>query len=76
MISSDGRWVMAYNGEIYNHDEVRHRLEGAGVVFRGSSDTEVLVEAVQSWGSMGRWRPARNVRVALWTDGQRTPPCP
>jgi asparagine synthase (glutamine-hydrolysing) len=50
MISSGGRWVMVYNGEIYNHDEVRHRLEGAGVAFRGSSDTEVLIQAVESWG--------------------------
>ena len=30
MVSSGGRWVMAYNGEIYNHPEVRHRLERAG----------------------------------------------
>ena len=50
MVSSDGRWVMAYNGEIYNHVEIRHRLEGAGILFRGSSDTEVLVGAVENWG--------------------------
>jgi asparagine synthase (glutamine-hydrolysing) len=50
MVSSGRRWVMAYNGEIYNHPEVRHRLEGAGLSFRGSSDTEVLVEAVEHWG--------------------------
>ena len=50
MVSSDGRWVMAYNGEIYNHVEVRHRLERAGIRFRGSSDTEVLVGAVENWG--------------------------
>ena len=50
MLSSGGRWVMAYNGEIYNHAEVRRRLERAGTVFRGSSDTEVLVAAVERWG--------------------------
>ena len=50
MISSGGRWVMAYNGEIYNHGEVRHRLERAGMIFRSSSDTEVLLAAVERWG--------------------------
>ena len=50
MVSSGGRWVLAYNGEIYNHVEVRHRLERAGTRFRGGSDTEVLVAAVERWG--------------------------
>ena len=50
MVSSGGRWVLSYNGEIYNHPEVRHRLERAGTPFRSSSDTEVLVAAVERWG--------------------------
>ncbi len=50
MLSGGGRWVTVYNGEIYNHPEVRRRLERAGTVFRGSSDTEVLVAAVERWG--------------------------
>ena len=50
MVSSAGRWVLAYNGEIYNHPEVRHRLEQAGTRFRSSSDTEVLLGAVERWG--------------------------
>ena len=50
MVSAGGRWVVAYNGEIYNHPELRHRLERAGTRFRGGSDTEVLVAAVESWG--------------------------
>ena len=50
MVSTAGRWVMAYNGEIYNHPKVRDRLERGGARFRGSSDTEVLLEAVQRWG--------------------------
>lgn len=50
MVSSGGRWVIGYNGEIYNHPELRHRLERAGILFRGSSDTEVLLAAVENWG--------------------------
>lgn len=50
MTSSGGRWVLAYNGEIYNHRDLRHRLERAGTRLRGESDTEVLVAAVERWG--------------------------
>ena len=50
MISHDGRWVMTYNGEIYNHRILRRRLEQEGVAFRGDSDTEVLLEAIARWG--------------------------
>ena len=44
MRSSDGRLVIAFNGEIYNHRDLRTGLEREGVAFRGSSDTEVIVE--------------------------------
>ena len=50
MESSDGRWVLNYNGEVYNHRELRYRLAGEGIVFRGGSDTEVLLGAVTQWG--------------------------
>jgi len=46
MISRDGRWVLNYNGELYNHGELRTGLLHEGVRFRGSSDTEVLLEAI------------------------------
>ncbi len=50
MMSSDGRWVLTYNGEIYNHRELARRLSSKGLRFRGTSDTEVLVEAIARWG--------------------------
>lgn len=50
MVSADGRWVLTYNGEIYNAPEVGRRLEAEGARFRGTSDTEVLVEALARWG--------------------------
>ncbi|GEO38742.1 asparagine synthetase B [Skermanella aerolata] len=50
MESADGRLVLTYNGEIYNHLDLRAELEAAGVGLRGHSDTEVLVEACALWG--------------------------
>jgi asparagine synthase (glutamine-hydrolysing) len=50
MVSRSGRWVANYNGEIYNYPYLRRLLVKEGVAFRGGSDTEVLVEAVDHWG--------------------------
>lgn len=51
MVSASGRFVLCYNGEIYNHGELRRSIESAGpVVWRGHSDTEVLLEAIERWG--------------------------
>lgn len=51
MHSHDGRFVVAFNGEIYNHHGLRKKLEAASVGgWRGHSDTEVLLEAVAHWG--------------------------
>ena len=50
MISSCGRYVIAFNGEIYNFRDLRIELEAAGRVFRGHSDTEVILEGAAVWG--------------------------
>lgn len=48
--SSDGRYVLVYNGELYNFQELKAELEATGQTFRGHSDSEVLVEACAAWG--------------------------
>ena len=49
MASHDGRWIISFNGEIYNHAAIKARLPQT-IVWRGHSDTEILLEAVAEWG--------------------------
>lgn len=52
MLSPDGRFAITYNGEIYNHQELRRELAACGRApqWRGHSDTETLLAAVTAWG--------------------------
>jgi asparagine synthase (glutamine-hydrolysing) len=50
MVSACGRFVLSYNGEVFNAPELRAALEAKGRVFRGHSDTEVMVEGFAVWG--------------------------
>lgn len=50
MLSHDGRYVITFNGEIYNFRALRAELEAQGRKFHGKSDTEVLLEAISHWG--------------------------
>jgi asparagine synthase (glutamine-hydrolysing) len=50
MLSEDGRYILIYNGEIYNYLELRKELEATGVQFSTQGDTEVLLKALIQWG--------------------------
>jgi asparagine synthase (glutamine-hydrolysing) len=50
MASHNGRYIITYNGEIYNHHELRALLGESGWTFQSNSDTEVLLAAWQHWG--------------------------
>lgn len=51
MVSACGRYVLTFNGEIYNFRDLREELERRGHQFRGMSDTEVILAAVVEWGA-------------------------
>jgi asparagine synthase (glutamine-hydrolysing) len=75
MISSSGRFIIAYNGEIYNHNEIRERLTGEnpGISWRGHSDTEVLLTAIQTWGLRNTLEQCVGMfAIALWDRQEST----
>ena len=50
MLSSDGRFAIVFNGEIFNYQQLKESLSAEGVLFLGNSDTEVLLAAYITWG--------------------------
>jgi len=73
MRSRGGRWVIAFNGEIYNHRALRGELAALGHAFSGHSDTEVILAAVEQWGlraALGRF--AGMFAIALWDTQARS----
>ncbi|MFW6169317.1 MAG: asparagine synthase (glutamine-hydrolyzing) [Planctomycetota bacterium] len=72
MVSPSGRYVMVYNGETYNHRRIRQSLAIAHARFRGHSDTETLLAAIECWGIEKVLHRANGMfAVAVWDRSQR-----
>jgi asparagine synthase (glutamine-hydrolysing) len=70
MVAAAGRYVLAFNGEIYNHLKLRAELDG--VVWRGHSDTETLLAGFEAWGVEATLQRAIGMfAFALWDREQR-----
>lgn len=66
MVSADGEDVVVFNGEVYNHADLRRDLEATGVGFRSRSDTEVLLEALRHWGLADTLPRLRGMFAFAW----------
>ena len=71
MVSDCGRYVLVYNGEVYNYRELRAELEAQGDRFRSSSDTEVLLNLLRRSGAGGIARLVGMFAFALWDRERR-----
>ncbi|MEO8019659.1 MAG: asparagine synthase (glutamine-hydrolyzing) [Pseudomonadota bacterium] len=75
MRSASGRLVLVYNGEIYNHLELRAELQNVGAApdWRGHSDTETLLAGFEHWGVEGTLQRATGMfAIALWNRAEST----
>ena len=70
MRDATGRYLIVFNGEIYNFAEIRRELEARGCAFSTHGDTEVLLEALKAWGPAALDRLIGMFALALW-DKQR-----
>jgi asparagine synthase (glutamine-hydrolysing) len=71
IVSEDGGTVIVFNGEIYNHLELRRELEQRGYRFRSRSDTETVLYAFLEWDTGCFSRLRGMFAVALWTESDR-----
>jgi len=72
MMTGEGRWILSYNGEIYNYLELRMELEAEGSRFRSNSDTEVVLEALAHWGTAALLKFNGMFALALWDTREQT----
>jgi asparagine synthase (glutamine-hydrolysing) len=71
MISEDGRFVITFNGEIYNYRDLREQLKSSGHRFHTDSDTEVLLAAFAEWGEECLSRLNGMFAFAVWDQEER-----
>ena len=72
MISSDNRYVLTYNGEIYNFRELRTELEAKGYCFRSQTDSEVVLYSLAEWGSDALLKFNGMFALAFWDQKEKT----
>lgn len=72
MASSDGRFWLMFNGEIYNYVEIRAELQSRGHTFRSTSDTEVVLAAYIEWREQCLQRFNGMWGIAVWDNTERT----
>jgi asparagine synthase (glutamine-hydrolysing) len=71
MVTRDGRYILSYNGEIYNFQELRVELEARGYQFHSRTDTEVVLYAYAEWGEKALDRFNGMFAFAIWDKQQR-----
>src|SRR5215468_10101594 len=71
IVSDDGATAIAFNGEIYNHREVRETLEALGHRFRSNCDTETVLRAFEEWDTACFERMRGMFAVALWSEREQ-----
>jgi len=72
MRDASGRYLIVFNGEIYNFAELRRELEVKGHGFNTHSDSEVLLEAIKAWGPAALERVVGMFALALWDTQRQT----